>query len=123
MIPNQHNVQVNTHSVLLNELKPPIASNFFSLPVHLTKIDVKIDKCELLTYYLLPNVHKRHSKSPFISNSSHCSTTILSKHIISALTVVKDPVIKYSKTALSEAMSIIFGPLKLFRGYRKVATA
>ena len=38
-------------------------------------------------------------KSRFISNSSHCSTTIFSKHITSALTAVKDHVIKYSETA------------------------
>ena len=31
------------------------------------------------------------------SNSSHCFTTILSKHITSALTDVKDHVIKYSE--------------------------
>ena len=43
----------------------------------LTKINVKIDKCELLTFHWLPKLHKRHYKSRFISNSSHCSTTIL----------------------------------------------
>ena len=48
----------------------------------LTKIDVKIDKCELPTFYCLPKLHKRPYKSRFISNSSHCSTTILSKHIL-----------------------------------------
>ena len=41
----------------------------------LTKIDVKIDKCELPTFYWLPKLHKRPYKSRFISNSSHCSTT------------------------------------------------
>ena len=39
----------------------------------------------------------------FISNSSHCSTTILSKHITSALTAVKDHAIKYSETAFSNS--------------------
>ena len=62
----------------------------------LTNIDVKIEKCELPTFYWLPKLHKRPYKSRFISNSSHCSTTILSKHITSALTAVKDHVIKYS---------------------------
>ena len=37
----------------------------------------------------------------FISNSSHCSTTILSKHITSALTAMKNHVMKYSETAFS----------------------
>ena len=47
-----------------------------------------------------------------ISNSSHCSTTILSKHITSALTAVKDHVMNTVKLLLSIVMSIIFGPLK-----------
>ena len=33
----------------------------------------------------------------------HCSTTILSKHITSALTAVKDHVMKYSETAFSNS--------------------
>ena len=69
----------------------------------LTKIDVKIDKCELPTFYWLPKLHKRPYKSRFISNSSHCSTTFLSKHITSALTAVKDHVIKYSEIAFSNS--------------------
>ena len=67
------------------------------------KINVKIDKCELPTFYWLPKLHKNSFKSRFISNSSHCSTTILSKHITSALTAVKDHVIKYSETAFSNS--------------------
>ena len=89
----------------------------------LTKINVKIDKCELPTFYWLPKLHKRPYKSRFISNSSHCSTTILSEHITSALTAIKGHVMKYSETVLAIVMSIYFGPLKLFRGHRKVATA
>ena len=58
----------------------------------LTKINVKIDQCELPTFYWLPKLHKRPYKSRFISNSSHSSTTILSKHITSVLTAVKDHV-------------------------------
>ena len=65
----------------------------------LAKINVKIDKCELRTFYWLPKLHKNPFKSRFMSNSSNCSTTILSKHITSALTAVKDHVIKYSETA------------------------
>ena len=56
--------------------------------------------CELPTFYWLPKLHKRLYKSRFISNSSHCSTTILSKHITSA---VKDHVIQYSETAFSNS--------------------
>ena len=86
------------------------------LPVHhintLTKIDVNIDKCELPTFYWLPKLHKRPYKSRFISNSSHCSTTILSSHITSALTAVKDHVIKYSETAFSNSNVNYFWSIK-----------
>ena len=75
----------------------------------LTKIDVKIDKCELPTFYWLPKLHKRPYKSRFISNSSHCSTTILSKHITSALTAVKDHVIS---TAFSNSNVNYFWSIK-----------
>ena len=76
-----------------------------------TKIDVKIDKCELPTFYWLPKLHKRPYKSRFLSNSSHCSTTILSKHITSALTAVKDHFIKYSETAFSNSQ--LFWSIKI----------
>ena len=78
----------------------------------LTKINVKIDKCELPTFYWLPKLHKRPYKSRFIYNSSHCSTTILSKHITSALTAVKDHVMKYSETAFSNSNVNYFWSIK-----------
>ena len=78
----------------------------------LTKMDVNIDKCELPTFYWLPKLHKCPYKSRFISNSSHISTTILSKHITSALTAVKDHVIKYSETAFSNGNVNFFCPLQ-----------
>ena len=78
----------------------------------LTKINVKIDKCELPTFYWLLKLHKRPYKSRFISNSSHCSTTILSYHITYALTAVKDHVMKYSKTAFSNINVNYFGLLE-----------
>ena len=84
------------------------------------KIDVKIDKCELPTFYWLPKLHKRPYKSRFISNSSHCTPTILSKHSTSALKAIEDHDIKYSETAFSNSNFNCFGPLKLFRGHPKV---
>ena len=51
-------------------------------------------------------------KSRFISNSSHCSTTILSKHITTALTAVKDHAIKYSETAFSYSNVNYFWSIK-----------
>ena len=54
-----------------------------------------------LHFLVAPKLHKSPYKSIFISNLSHCSTTILSKHIASALTAVKDHVTKYSETSFS----------------------
>ena len=78
----------------------------------LTKSNIKIDKRDLPTFYWLPKLHKNPYKSRFISNSSHCSTTILSKHITSALTAVKDHVIKYSETAFSNSNVNYFWSIK-----------
>ena len=90
----------------------------------LTKINVKIDQCELPTFYWLAKLHKNPFKSRFISYSSHCSTTILSKHITSALAVFRDHVIKYSETAFSNSnVNYFWSYKKLLRGPRKVATA
>ena len=79
----------------------------------LTKSNIKID---LPTFYWLPKLQKNPFISRFISNSSHCSTTILSKHITSSLTAVKYHGIKYSETAFSKCLAIvmwiIFGPLE-----------
>ena len=81
----------------------------------LYKSNINIDKLGLPTFYWLPKLHKNLYKSRFISNSRHCSTTILSKHITSALTAVKNHVINYSDTASSNSNVnywIIFCPLK-----------
>ena len=78
----------------------------------LTKSNIKIDKIDLPTFYWLPKLHKNTYKSRFISNCSHCSTTILSKHIISALTAVKDHVIKYGEAAFSNSNVNYFWSIK-----------
>ena len=52
----------------------------------LTEINVKIDQCELPTFYWLPKLHKNPFKLRIISNSSQCSTNILSTQNTSALT-------------------------------------
>ena len=69
----------------------------------LTKSNIKIDKLDLPTFYWLTKLHKNPYKSRFISHSYHCSTTILSQHITSTVTAVKDHVIKYSETAFSNS--------------------
>ena len=78
----------------------------------LTKSNIKIDKIDLPTFYWLPKLHKNPYKSRFISNSSHCSTTILSKHITSALTAVKDHAIKHSEAAFSNSNVNYFWSIK-----------
>ena len=78
----------------------------------LTKSNIKIDKLDLPTFYCLPKLNKNTYQSRFISNSSHCSTTILSKHITSALTAVKDHAIKNSETALSNSIVNYFWIIK-----------
>ena len=78
----------------------------------LTESNIKIDKLDLPTFYWLPKLHKHPYKSGFISNSSNCSTTILSNHITSALTAVKDHVIKYSETAFSNSNVNYFWSIK-----------
>ena len=78
----------------------------------LTKSNIKIDKIDLPTFYWLPKLHKNPYKSRSISNFNLCSTTILSKHITSALTAVKDHVIKYSETAFSNSNVNYFYPSK-----------
>ena len=78
----------------------------------ITNINVKIDKCELPRFYWLPKLHKNPFISRFTSNSSQCSTTILTKHITSALTAVKDHVIKYSETAFSNSNVNYFRSIK-----------
>ena len=78
-----------------------------------TKINVKIYKCELSTLYWLPKLHKRPYKSRFISNLSHCSTTILSKHNYYICSYsCQDHVMKYSETAFSNSNVNYFWSIK-----------
>ena len=93
------NLILRVHTYLLSWQK----TNFFHHIDTLTKINVKIDKCELPTFYWLPKLHKNPFKSRLISNFIHCFTAILPKHITSALTSIKDHVIKYSENALSNS--------------------
>ena len=78
----------------------------------LSKSNIKMDKLDLPTFDWLPKLHTNPYKSRFISNSIHCSTTILSKHIKSAFTAVKDHVIKYSETAFSNSNVNYFWSIK-----------
>ena len=81
------------------------ASNFISS-------GSKIDKRLRPWQYVLLIMDRTIGLSRFISNSSHCSTSILSKHIRSALTAVKDHVIKYSETAFNNSNMNYFWSIK-----------
>ena len=74
---------VNTHSV-------DITAKFA------VSINGKQDR--LPTLYWLPKLHKRPYKAHFIANSSSCTTTVLSKLLISCLTAVKKHWIRYYDT-------------------------
>ena len=87
--------------------KKCVYSMLYNILYTLTKSNIKIDKLNLPTFYWLPKLHKNPYKSRFLSNSSHCSTTILSKYITSALTTIKDHVIKYSETAFSKELFLV----------------
>ena len=78
----------------------------------LTKSNIKIDKLHLPTFYWLPKLHKNPYKSRFVQNSCNCSPIILSKHMTSALTAVKDNVFKYSETTFSNSNVNYFWSIK-----------
>ena len=70
---------VNTHSI-------DITAKF--------EVSIKEKQDRLPTLYWLPKLHKRPYKARFISNSSSCTTTVLSKLLTSCLTAVKKQLIR-----------------------------
>ena len=58
-------------------------------------VSVNEDQERLPTFYWLPKLHEKPYKTRFIANSSSCTTTELSKLLISCLTTIKNHVIKY----------------------------
>ena len=71
------------------------------------------DHSKLPTLYWLPKLHKRPYKSRIIANSSACTATELSIHLISCLTAIKNHVIKYYTTVYERNGKKYFGKLKL----------
>ena len=71
------------------------------------------DHSKLPTLYWLPKLHKRSYKSPFIANSSACTTTELSILLTSCLTAIKNHVIKYCTTVHERNGKNCFGLLKI----------
>ena len=78
---------------------------------HLNDLPVKFSVCvsegqdKLSTMYWLPKLHERPyqarfiaNQARFIANSSSCTTTELSKLLISCLTAIKSHIIRYRET-------------------------
>ena len=109
---------VNSHPSTLSSMFHSHTTILVSLRSYILILSYTYTYLITEVFYLLPKLHKNPYKSRFISNSSHCSTTILSKHITSALTAVKDHAIKYSETAFSNSKVNYFWSIKkLFRGH------
>ena len=77
-------------------------------------IDVKERKDRLPTMHWLTKLHKRPYKARFISNSSSCTTTELSKLLTSCLTAIKVKVIYYCETVYERSGKNMFWPIKKF---------
>ena len=82
---------------------------------HLNDLPVKFSVCvnegqdKLPTMYWLPELHKRPYKARFITNSSFCTTTELSKLLTSCLTAIKSHVIRYCETVYETSNKNCFG--------------
>ena len=79
---------------------------------YLNDLNIKFGKLDLPTMYWLPKLHKNPYKSRFIANSSNCSTNTLSKHLTSALTAVKDHIVKYCDVAFRSSNINYFWSIK-----------
>ena len=73
-------------------------------------VDVKERQDRLLTMNWLPKPHKRSYKARFIASS--CTTTKLSKLLISCLTAIKAKVINYCETVYERSGKNMFWPIK-----------
>ena len=62
--------------------------------------------------YWLPKLHKKPYKAGFIANSSSCTTTELSKLLISCLTAVKTHAIRYCETVYERSGKNFFWSIK-----------
>ena len=73
---------------------------------------VKESQDRLPTMYWLPKLHKKTYKTRFIANSSSCTTTELSKFLISCLTAVKNHVIRYCEKVYERSGKNLFWSIK-----------
>ena len=70
-------------------------------------VGVKERQDKLPTIYWLPKLHKRPYQAKFITNSSSCTSTELSKLLTSCLTAVKFRVIGYYETIYERSRKIM----------------
>ena len=86
---------------------------------HCNNLALKFSVCikerqdRLPTMYWLAKLHKRPYKARFIANSSSCTTTELSKLLISCLIAVKNHVIRYCEKVYERSGKFCFGQLKI----------
>ena len=69
-------------------------------------------QAKLPTIYWLPKLHKNPYKFRFIANSSYCTTANLSKTLTSALSAIKQHVIKYCNTVYENNSKNLFWSIK-----------
>ena len=74
---------------------------------------ISVSKLKKFTLYWLPKLHKKTYKAKFIANSSSCTTTELSKLLISYLTAVKRHVIKYCEHVYERSGKKLFWSIKI----------
>ena len=76
-------------------------------------VSVNEDQERLPTFYWVPKLHKKPYKARFIANSSSCTTTELSKLLISfVLTTIKRHVIKYCEKVYERSGENLFWSIK-----------
>ena len=85
---------------------------FCIISIFSQKINVKINKYELSTFYWLPKLRKNPFKSRFISNSSHCPTNHSFKAYCIPSNRCQRSCIKYSEAALSNSNVSYFWSIK-----------
>ena len=73
------------------------------------RTEAKENQDKVPTLYWLPKLHKNPYKARFISNSSSCTTTELSKLLTSCLTAVKNMLLSTVKRYMKDLVRIYFG--------------
>ena len=77
-------------------------------------VKAKENQDKVPTLYWLPKLHKKPYKARFISNSSSCTTTELSKLLTSCLTAVKKNMLSnIVKRYMRDLVKTYFGRLKI----------